>query len=75
MWTILLQNTQTIAPGTEDIKGNEEACIAWLKENQIFYTDENPNPSNAETSGSKYFLMDIDEADLDRTPVVIEPTV
>lgn len=61
MWIICLQNTQKAAEGTEHLIGNKEACEAWLTENQVFFSEENKNPSNDEAEGSKYVLLDLEE--------------
>lgn len=66
MWTICLQNTQNEAEGTSHLTGNEEACIQWLKENQVFYNEDNLNPETNEDFGSKYVLLDI----TDKLPVI-----
>lgn len=61
MWLIALEHTQKAAEGTEHLKGDKEACESWLKDNQLFWTEENPNPTNGEVSGSKYVLVDLEE--------------
>jgi len=61
MWIIVLENTQKSAEGTEHLKGDKEACVSWLETNQVFYSEESPNPVNGETSGSKYVLLDLEE--------------
>ena len=59
MWTICLENQQQPAPGKEHLQGDQEACLSWLSENQLFWNEENPNPDNGEVSGSKFVLLDL----------------